>query len=95
MKLIQAPGFYESLTTQTEKLVVGLIEAASAANIAFSANSVGGMFGMYFAAEKPQSYTEMMQCDASKFNTFFHAMLDANVYLAPSAFEAGFVSCST
>jgi glutamate-1-semialdehyde 2,1-aminomutase len=50
------------------------------------------MFGMYFAAEKPLSYTEMMKCDTAKFNTFFHAMLDADVYLAPSAFEAGFVS---
>ena len=92
LKLIQTPGFYASLTTQTEQLVAGFIEAARAANIAFSANSVGGMFGMYFAAEKPQSYTEMMKCDTSKFNTFFHAMLDADVYLAPSAFEAGFVS---
>lgn len=92
LKLIQAPGFYESLTTQTTKLVDGVIAAARAANIAFSANSVGGMFGMYFAAEKPLSYTEMMKCDTAKFNAFFHAMLDADVYLAPSAFEAGFVS---
>ncbi len=50
------------------------------------------MFGLYFAAEKPQSYTEMMKCDVANFNAFFHAMLDAGVYLAPSAFEAGFVS---
>lgn len=92
LKLIQAPGFYASLTTQTTKLVTGFTAAARAANIAFSANSVGGMFGMYFTAEKPQSYTEMMKCDATKFNVFFHAMLDADVYLAPSAFEAGFVS---
>ena len=92
LKLIQAPGFYASLTTQTAKLVDGFTAAARAANIAFSANSVGGMFGMYFAAEKPRSYTEMMKCDTAKFNTFFHAMLDAGVYLAPSAFEAGFVS---
>ncbi|RBA25179.1 glutamate-1-semialdehyde 2,1-aminomutase [Herminiimonas fonticola] len=92
LKLIQAPGFYTSLTAQTTKLVTGFTEAARAANIAFSANSVGGMFGIYFAAEKPLSYTEMMKCDTAKFNTFFHAMLDADVYLAPSAFEAGFVS---
>jgi glutamate-1-semialdehyde 2,1-aminomutase len=92
LKLIQAPGFYASLTTQTEKLVDGFTTAALAANVAFSANSVGGMFGMYFAAEKPLSYTDMMKCDTTKFNTFFHAMLDADVYLAPSAFEAGFVS---
>lgn len=92
LKLIQAPGFYESLSTQTTKLVDGLTAAARETNVAFAANSVGGMFGMYFAAEKPLSYTEMMKCDTAKFNTFFHAMLDANVYLAPSAFEAGFVS---
>lgn len=92
LKLIQAPGFYSSLTAQTAKLVAGFTAAAKAANIAFSANSVGGMFGMYFAAEKPSSYTEMMKCDTAKFNVFFHAMLDADVYLAPSAFEAGFVS---
>jgi len=92
LKLIQAPDFYASLTTQTEKLVAGFIAEASKANIAFSANSVGGMFGMYFTAEKPSSYTEMMKCDTVKFNAFFHAMLDADVYLAPSAFEAGFVS---
>lgn len=92
LKLIQAPGFYESLTTQTTKLVDGLTAAARETNVAFAANSVGGMFGMYFAAEKPLSYTEMMKCDTAKFNIFFHAMLDADVYLAPSAFEAGFVS---
>lgn len=92
LKLIQAPDFYESLSTQTTKLVDGLTAAAREKNVAFAANSVGGMFGMYFAAEKPLSYTEMMKCDTAKFNTFFHAMLDADVYLAPSAFEAGFVS---
>ncbi|MDO9419384.1 MAG: glutamate-1-semialdehyde 2,1-aminomutase [Herminiimonas sp.] len=92
LKLIQAPDFYESLSTQTTKLVDGLTAAARETNVAFAANSVGGMFGMYFAAEKPLSYTEMMKCDTAKFNTFFHAMLDADVYLAPSAFEAGFVS---
>jgi glutamate-1-semialdehyde 2,1-aminomutase len=92
LKLIQAPGFYASLTAQTSKLVAGLSAAARAENIAFSANSVGGMFGIYFAADKPQSYAEMMKCEVAHFNRFFHAMLDADVYLAPSAFEAGFVS---
>lgn len=92
LKLVQAPGFYEALGAQTSKLVQGLTAAAQEAGIAFSANSVGGMFGLYFATEKPQSYTEMMKCDVANFNSFFHAMLDAGVYLAPSAFEAGFVS---
>lgn len=92
LKLIQAPGFYESLTAQTTRLVQGLAAAARDANVAFCANSVGGMFGLYFAEKLPVSYATMMECDKTRFNTFFHAMLDAGVYLAPSAFEAGFVS---
>ena len=58
----------------------------------FCADAVGGMFGLYFAPEVPVTYTTMMACDKSRFNRFFHAMLDAGIYLAPSAFEAGFVS---
>lgn len=92
LKLIQAPGFYETLTAQTRKLVDGLSTVASQAGIAFCANSVGGMFGLYFADAIPATFTEMMASDKSKFNKFFHAMLDNGVYLAPSAFEAGFVS---
>jgi glutamate-1-semialdehyde 2,1-aminomutase len=92
MKLIQAPGFYESLTAQTAKLVKGLADAASEAGVTFCGDSVGGMFGLYFAASVPTSYGTMMECDKAKFNAFFHAMLDEGVYLAPSAFEAGFVS---
>jgi glutamate-1-semialdehyde 2,1-aminomutase len=92
LKLIQAPGFYESLTAQTAKLAQGLSKAAQEAGAAFCADSVGGMFGLYFAKNIPGTYEEMMACDKIKFNAFFHAMLDAGVYLAPSAFEAGFVS---
>ncbi|HJV75546.1 MAG TPA: glutamate-1-semialdehyde 2,1-aminomutase [Noviherbaspirillum sp.] len=92
MKLIQAPGFYESLTAQTAKLVKGLSDVAKSAGVAFCGDSVGGMFGLYFAPRIPGTYAEMMACDKEKFNTFFHAMLDLGVYLAPSAFEAGFVS---
>jgi glutamate-1-semialdehyde 2,1-aminomutase len=92
MKLIQAPGFYESLSTQTAKLANGLTEAARVAGLAFCADSVGGMFGIYFTENVPASYAQMMACDKDRFNVFFHAMLDAGVYLAPSAFEAGFVS---
>ncbi|KIF81086.1 glutamate-1-semialdehyde 2,1-aminomutase [Noviherbaspirillum autotrophicum] len=92
LKLIQAPGFYESLSAQTAKLAQGLSAAAKDAGIAFCADSVGGMFGLYFAPSIPGSYVEMMACDKAKFNTFFHAMLELGVYLAPSAFEAGFVS---
>ncbi|MGE5649217.1 MAG: glutamate-1-semialdehyde 2,1-aminomutase [Bacillota bacterium] len=92
LKLIQKPGFYEYLSAQTAKLAQGLSAAAKDAGIAFCADSVGGMFGLYFAPSIPGSYVEMMACDKSRFNTFFHAMLDLGVYLAPSAFEAGFVS---
>lgn len=92
LKLIQTPGFYENLSAQTAKLVHGFSAAAREADIAFCANSVGGMFGLYFADAVPVSYETMMKCDKTRFNAFFHAMLDAGVYLAPSAFEAGFVS---
>ncbi|HYD95618.1 MAG TPA: glutamate-1-semialdehyde 2,1-aminomutase [Noviherbaspirillum sp.] len=94
LKLIQQPGFYENLTAQTGKLVQGLSEAAKEAGVAFCADSVGGMFGLYFAERVPGSYAEIMACNKEKFNVFFHAMLDLGVYLAPSAFEAGFVSAA-
>jgi glutamate-1-semialdehyde 2,1-aminomutase len=92
LKLIQAPGFYESLSAQTAKLAQGLSKAAKDADVDFCADSVGGMFGLYFAKEVPTNYAEIMACDKARFNTFFHAMLEEGVYLAPSAFEAGFVS---
>lgn len=92
LKLIQAPGFYESLGAQTSKLVQGLTAAAKEAGVTFCADSVGGMFGMYFSATVPTTYAEIMAGDKDKFNVFFHAMLDAGVYFAPAAFEAGFVS---
>ncbi len=92
LKLIQEPGFHTRLSSQTNKLVKGIAAAASKAGVTFSADSVGGMFGLYFSSEVPTSYTQMMASDTAKFNQFFHLMLDAGVYLAPSAFEAGFVS---
>jgi len=92
LRLIQQPGFYEKLTAQTAKLAAGLTQAARDAGVTFCADSLGGMFGLYFSAEVPGSYAEMMESDRSKFNAFFHGMLDEGVYLAPAAFEAGFVS---
>jgi len=62
--------------------------------VPFVAQSVGGMFGLYFAKAIPDSYDTVMACDKERFNKFFHAMLDAGVYFAPSAFEAGFVSAT-
>lgn len=92
LKLIQQPGFYANLAKQTQKLTDGLVAAAKAAGITFSADAIGGMFGLYFASSTPASYAEVMQGNKELFNRFFHKMLDAGVYLAPSAFEAGFVS---
>jgi len=92
LKLVQAPGFYDRLGTATKNLVDGLEQAARESNLRFCAQSVGGMFGMYFAARPPHTYAEVMQCDREAFNRFFHAMLREGVYFAPSAFEAGFVS---
>ncbi|WP_019883733.1 MULTISPECIES: glutamate-1-semialdehyde 2,1-aminomutase [unclassified Methylophilus] len=94
LKLVQAPDFYEKLTAQTTKLTTGLTQAAQAAGVTFSAQSVGGMFGLYFSASHPSSYAEMMQADKNAFNKFFHSMLDSGIYLGPSAFEAGFVSAA-
>ena len=92
LKLIQAPGFYEKLTAQTAKLVAGLAAAAKEEGVTFCADSVGGMFGIYFSEAVPGTYAEMMAGDKTRFNAFFHAMLDEGVYFAPAAFEAGFVS---
>jgi glutamate-1-semialdehyde 2,1-aminomutase len=97
LKLVQQPGFYDRLTTQTRRLVEGMIAAArvfAPQGLAFSADSVGGMFGVYFAPAVPASYAQVMQADKVRFNAFFHAMLDRGVYLAPSAYEAGFVSAA-
>ncbi|MBS0308210.1 MAG: glutamate-1-semialdehyde 2,1-aminomutase [Proteobacteria bacterium] len=92
LRLIQEPGFYESLGTQTRRLTDGLTQAAQDAGVTFCADAVGGMFGLYFATQPPTSYAEMMASDKEKFNRFFHAMLDQGHYFAPAAFEAGFVS---
>ncbi len=94
LKLIRAPGFYERLAARTTKLVDGLAGAARAAGVDFSADAVGGMFGLYFSKRVPATYAQVMSCDRDRFNRFFHAMLARGVYLAPSAFEAGFVSAA-
>jgi glutamate-1-semialdehyde 2,1-aminomutase len=94
LKLLQSPGFYENLTRMTQKLTDGLTAVAKEAGVTFCAQSVGGMFGLYFSATPPASYAEVMRCDKEAFNRFFHAMLEEGIYLAPSAFEAGFVSAA-
>lgn len=94
LKLVQTQGFYEALATKTGMLADGLAAAAEEYGIQFSAQSVGGMFGLYFSAQPPASYAEVMRCGKEAFNRFFHAMLEQGVYFAPSAFEAGFVSAA-
>jgi len=95
LELISMPGFYDRLTQKTEKLVAGIKQQAAAAGIALSANQVGGMFGLFFSGdEKVSRFAQVMQCDQALFKRFFHAMLEQGIYLAPSAFEAGFVSAA-
>lgn len=85
-------GFYERLERQTARLVQGLQQAATAAGVTFTADCVGGMFGLYFAAQPPRTLAEASAADVESFKRFFHACLDEGVFFAPSAFEAGFVS---
>lgn len=95
LELISAPGFYENLAAKTAKLLAGLQAAADQAGISFSTNQVGGMFGLFFSTENNISrFAQVTACDVGRFKQFFHAMLDHGVYLAPSAFEAGFVSAA-
>ena len=92
LEIISREGFYECLSGQTEKLMAGLKQAADKAGIPFAVDSVGGMFGFYFASEVPTSYEAVTKTNIEAFKKFFHLMLDEGVYLAPSAYEAGFTS---
>jgi len=93
LELISAPGFYDELGQRTTQLVQGLQTAANKAGIAFTTNQVGGMFGFFFSEEKQiTSFKQVSECNIERFKTFYHGMLDAGIYLAPSAYEAGFVS---
>lgn len=95
LELICEPGFYEDLGAMTEKLVTGLMEQASANGVSLTANRAGGMFGIFFTdAGRVTDFAGSTACDQERFRTFFHAMLERGVYLAPSAFEAGFVSAA-
>ena len=94
LEIIQRPGFYENLTARTEQLVQGLKQAAEQTGIAFTADSVGGMFGLYFSGSLPQNYADMAASNIEAFKTFFHGMLDRGVSFGPSAYEAAFVSAA-
>ncbi|OGT29585.1 MAG: glutamate-1-semialdehyde-2,1-aminomutase [Gammaproteobacteria bacterium RBG_16_51_14] len=93
LSLISAPGFFAALTETTRTLVNGLQEQAMGAGIPFTTNMVGGMFGLFFSEDKTiTSFAQVMNCNQERFRKFFHGMLEKGIYLAPSAFEAGFVS---
>jgi glutamate-1-semialdehyde 2,1-aminomutase len=93
LRLVQEPGFHQRLDDTAKRLVAGMVERARAAGVALAGNQVGGMFGLFFSAEEPISnFSQVMACDQDRFARFFHGMLREGVYLAPSAFEAGFVS---
>ena len=95
LDLISHPGFYEQLEGKANALLQGLMDAASKNNIPFTTNQVGGMFGLFFSDEEKISYfSQVMACDQERFKTFFHGMLQQGIYLAPSAFEAGFISAA-
>jgi glutamate-1-semialdehyde-2,1-aminomutase len=95
LEVISEPGFFEALESRTRQLVDGILEHARGAGISFTANQVGGMFGLFFTdAPHVHTYQQVMNCETDWFQRFFHNMLTRGVYLAPSAFEAGFVSAA-
>ena len=94
LEIIQRDGFYENLTARTEQLVQGFTAVAKDNGVQFTADSVGGMFGLYFADHTPQNYGDMARSNIDAFKHFFHGMLERNVAFGPSAYEAGFVSAA-
>jgi glutamate-1-semialdehyde 2,1-aminomutase len=91
---VLVPGFFEALAARSRALADGLTSAARKHRVSCCAASVGGMFGIYFRDQPPSSFAEVMSIDTGAFRRFFHAALEAGVYLAPSAYEAGFVSAA-
>src|SRR5690606_6806692 len=89
---IQAPGLHERLSAATVRLCEALEAAAGEAGVAVTTNQVGAMFGLFFTDQKVETYAQATACDTAAFNRFFHGMLERGVFLAPSAYEAGFVS---
>ncbi|USD36955.1 MULTISPECIES: glutamate-1-semialdehyde 2,1-aminomutase [Ferrimonas] len=93
LNLLREPGIYDALAAKTEKLALGLKAAADKAGVPMSVNYVGAMFGVFFTTEeKVTRYQQVTQCNMEQFNAFFHGMLEEGVNLAPSAYEAGFLS---
>ncbi len=95
LRLISEPGFFDTLEQKVHRLTDGLEAAAREAGVALTTNRVGGMFGFFFTGEeKIRNFAQVSACDVERFKRFFHGMLEEGVYLAPSAFEAGFVSAA-
>jgi len=95
LNLLSEPCFHDALAEKTTRLLDGLTEAAHAEGVAFTTAQAGAMFGVFFTDQSRISgFADVMACDSERFNRFFHAMLDQGIYLAPSAFEAGFVSAA-
>ena len=93
LELVSAPGFHDALEAGTARLCDGLEAAAREAGVPFTTTRVGAMFGLFFTdAASVDTYAQAVACDSAAFNRFFHAMLERGVFLAPSAFEAGFMS---
>ncbi len=90
---LATPGFHESLSAKTAALLEGLQQKAQAAGIPFTTTQAGGMFGVFFTGQQTiDGFSAVMACDSRRYARFFHSMLEHGVYLAPSAFEAGFMS---
>jgi glutamate-1-semialdehyde 2,1-aminomutase len=92
LELVQEPGFHDRLSAASARLCAGLEDAATAAGVAVTTTQVGAMFGLFFTDQKVDTYAQAVACDIGAFNRFFHAMLERGVFLAPSAYEAGFLS---
>jgi glutamate-1-semialdehyde 2,1-aminomutase len=95
LEAISRPGFHAALAAATDRLIDGLSKAALKTGVHLATNHVCGMFGLFFTTDVPvRRYEQVMACDVARFRRFFHLMLAAGVYLAPSAFEAGFISAA-
>jgi glutamate-1-semialdehyde 2,1-aminomutase len=95
MKSVQQDGLYEQLSTRVKQLCTGLQAAADKHSVPFTTNNAGSMFGFFFTeADSVSNFAQVCECDQEAFKAFFHGMLEQGVYLAPSAFEAGFMSAA-
>jgi glutamate-1-semialdehyde 2,1-aminomutase len=95
LEMLLVPGFYEDLSAKTSRMLHGVLDAAKARGIPMTSNQVGGMFGLFFTeAERVENFADATACNLDRFKLFFHGMLERGVYLAPSAYEAGFVSAA-